>query len=164
MARFKLWSFAYKQKFTFWIRVQKLARFSSLCVGLSFWHHHCKERLFFDLGPTWFAFIARKMTSTEEKQKKTFWRWDEMKSFVTTSRRNSSSGTMLAEQLSISFATSFYNIKFKMWTLLETQGRMRKSLSVSKTEGQKIWIVQTSSRTKIQGKKAKLNKIVRLNT
>ena len=65
------------KKFNFWIQIQKLARFSSLRVGWSFWHYHCKERPIFDLGLAWFAFITRKTTSTEKKPKKTFWRWDE---------------------------------------------------------------------------------------
>ena len=65
------------KKIAFWNQIQKLARFSSLWVGWSFWHYHCKERPIFDLGLAWFAFITRKTTSTEKKPKKTFWRWDE---------------------------------------------------------------------------------------
>ena len=58
------------KKFNFWIQIQKLTRFSSLWVGWSFWHYHCKERPIFDLGLAWFAFITRKTTSTEKKPKK----------------------------------------------------------------------------------------------
>ena len=66
------------KKIAFWNQIQKLARFSSLWVGWSFWHYHCKERPIFDLGLAWFAFITRKTTSTEKKpKKKTFSRWAE---------------------------------------------------------------------------------------
>ena len=59
------------KKIAFWNQIQKLARFSSLWVGWSFWHYHCKERPIFDLGLAWFAFITRKTTSTKEKTEKT---------------------------------------------------------------------------------------------
>ena len=55
------------KKIAFWNQIQKLARFSSLWVGWSFWHYHCKERPIFDLGLAWFAFITRKTTSTKKK-------------------------------------------------------------------------------------------------
>ena len=58
------------KKIAFWNQIQKMARFSSLWVGWSFWHYHCKERPIFDLGLAWFAFITRKTTSTEKKPKK----------------------------------------------------------------------------------------------
>ena len=64
------------KKIAFWNQIQKLARFSSLWVGWSFWHYHCKERPIFDLGLAWFALVTLKTTSTEKKPKKPFWRWD----------------------------------------------------------------------------------------
>ena len=64
------------KKIAFWNQIQKLARFSSLWVGLSFRHYHCKERPIFDLGLAWFALVTLKTISTEKKPKKPFWRWD----------------------------------------------------------------------------------------
>ena len=76
------------KKFNFWIQIQKLARFSSLRVGWSFWHYHCKERPIFDLGLAWFAFITRKTTSTEKKPKKPFWRWDDPRCNIELTDKN----------------------------------------------------------------------------
>ena len=56
------------KKITFWIQIQKLARFSSLWVGLSFRHYHCKKHLIFYLGPTWFAFVTHETTSTKKEK------------------------------------------------------------------------------------------------
>ena len=64
------------KKIAFWNQIQKMARFSSLWVGWSFWHYHCKERPIFDLGLAWFALVTHKTTSTKKRQKKLFWRWD----------------------------------------------------------------------------------------
>jgi len=118
------------KKIAFWNQIQKLARFSSLWVGWSFWHYHCKERPIFDLGLAWFAFITRETTSTKKKPKKPFWRWD---AYSLLNERVLQHLLTKMLHLNVSFLMSAPQFSCKMFETLKRTRLLYESITYSMT-------------------------------